>query len=118
MGYSISGLACRGLTAQAACQRLGLTEASRTAEYACAKFTAHELPGGWHLIVADRCDHTMIGAPSLTVLYAGCEVVACSNLRPRAESGGTGAADERGVGQAAIRQGAGAATTRACHPAS
>lgn len=78
MGYSISWLACRGLTAQAAYQRLGLTETARRAEYARAKFTAHTLPDGWHLIVADRCDHKMIRAPSLAVLSADCNVLACS----------------------------------------
>lgn len=78
MGYSISWLACRGLAAPVACQRLGLTETTRTAEYARAKFTAHALPDGWHLIVADRCDHTMIRPASLATLSVGCEVVACS----------------------------------------
>lgn len=78
MGYSISWLACRGLTAQAAYQRLALTETTRTAEYARAELTAHGLPYGWRLIVADRCDHTMIHAPSLAELSVGCEVVACS----------------------------------------
>lgn len=78
MGYSISWLACRGLAASTAYRRLGLTETARTAEYACAKFTAHELPDGWHLIVAGRCDHTMVRAPSLATLSVGGEVVACS----------------------------------------
>lgn len=78
MGFSISWLACRGLTAQAACERLGLTETTRTAEYARAKFTAQSLPDGWQLIVADRCDHTMIRAPSLATLSVECEAVACS----------------------------------------
>ena len=78
MGYSISWLAFRGLTAQAAYQRLALTETTRRAEYARAKFTAHGLPDGWHLIVADRCDHTMVRPPSLASLSVGCEVVACS----------------------------------------
>lgn len=78
MGFSISWLSYRGPAAQAAYQRLGLTETTRSAEYARAKFTAHELPNGWQLIVADRCDHTMIRAPSLATLSADCEVVACS----------------------------------------
>jgi hypothetical protein len=78
MGYSISWLAYRGLAPQIAYRRLGLTETARTAEYARAKFTAHGLPHGWHLIVADRCDHTMVRAPSLAALSVGCEVVACS----------------------------------------
>ena len=78
MGYSISWLACRGLTAQTALKRLGLTETTRTAECARAKFSAQSLPGEWHPIVANRCDHTMIRAPSLANLSVECEVVACS----------------------------------------
>ncbi len=78
MGYSISWLSCRGLTTHAAFARLGLVETDRSTEYARAKFTAQGLPDGWQLIVADRCDHTMVRAPSLATLSVDCEVVACS----------------------------------------
>jgi hypothetical protein len=36
------------------------------------------LPGGWVLVAADRCDHRILSPENLASLSAGCEAVACA----------------------------------------
>lgn len=78
MGYSISWLACRGLPLDAVLERLSLTATGRHDAYARAMVSAAPLDDASTLLVANRCGHAIIKAPSLARLSAGCELVACA----------------------------------------
>jgi hypothetical protein len=78
MGYSLSWLAFRGVSPEAAMQRLHLTDTGQTVEYASAPVAGQALPDGWHLVVATRCDHPLVSPEALRLLSEGSEVVACS----------------------------------------
>lgn len=78
MGYSISWLACRGLPFEGVTSRLSLSTTDRHDEFARAIVSAQALDNGWHLLVANRCNHNIIKTPSLAALSVGCEVIACA----------------------------------------
>jgi len=68
MGYSLSWLAFRGVSPEAAMQRLHLTDTGQTVEYASAPVAGQALPDGWHLVVATRCDHPLVSPEALRLL--------------------------------------------------
>lgn len=78
MGYSLSWLACRGLPFEAVTSRLSLRATDRHDAFSRAAISAQTLGDAWHLVIAHRCNHRIITAPSLAALSAGAEVVACA----------------------------------------
>lgn len=78
MGFSISWLAVRGKPAAEIPALLSLTPTGRHEEIPESPYSAAALPGGWSLLVFDRCEHAFLGKDSLRRLSAGCEVVAAS----------------------------------------
>lgn len=78
MGYSVSWLACRGLPFETVTSRLSLRATGRQGECLRTMVSAQTLGNAWHLVIANRCDHRIIEAPSLAALSVGCDVVACA----------------------------------------
>ncbi len=78
MGFAISWLAVKGKTPEALARELGLAPSGEAAEIGEATFTGGALPGGWFLLVMNRCEHEFVAATSLALLSRDCEVVACS----------------------------------------
>lgn len=78
MGYSLSWLAAEGLPLEALLGSLGLELTGESPHYVDRPLTGCSLPGGWSIIVADRCDHRIIGVAELASLSQVCDVVACS----------------------------------------
>jgi len=78
MGYAISWLACRGLAFESVVARLGLRTTGRQNEFARERVSSQALDDGWILVVANRCNHAIVKAPSLAAVSEGCELVACN----------------------------------------
>jgi len=78
MGYSISWLAVREKDADSLLQRLGLAPTSEMTMFGKSLFTGRTLPGGWLVLVINRCDHKFVKPGSLTSVSQQCEVIACS----------------------------------------
>jgi hypothetical protein len=78
MGFSISWLAVRRKTPDVVLHELGLFRTGQLADYPNYPMVGRTLPNSWFLLVADRCDHELVGRNTLVRLSAGCEVVACS----------------------------------------
>ncbi|MBK7900717.1 MAG: hypothetical protein KA603_01160 [Azonexus sp.] len=78
MGFSISWLACRGPSFEVVATRLGFTPSGKQAAFLRAPLAGRTLPGGWHLLVAKRCDALLVKAGALASLSTDCTVVACS----------------------------------------
>lgn len=78
MGYAISWLACRGLPFETVLSRLALRATGRHDDFARAMISTQRLDDSWTLVVANRCDHSIVKASSLTALSEGCELIACN----------------------------------------
>lgn len=78
VGVSIAWLGARGIPYDAVVERLGLVPTGEFADYAEHAVSARQIPDGWSLVVARRCDHRIIAEQQLSKLAVDCEVVACS----------------------------------------
>lgn len=78
MGSSLAWNATRGIPADDALQRQGLSATNRRADYTESAISSMPLDDGWLLVVARGCDHRIIGESNLSKLSLGCEVIACS----------------------------------------
>lgn len=78
MGQSLSWLAFKGPALEAGLERLGLAPTASVGEWMRKSLTGHALPGGWHLVLAPRCDHAIVSPASLERLSLQAEVIACS----------------------------------------
>lgn len=78
MGDSLSFVALRCEDAGPALAALQLERTGESCEFARKPMTSCALPRGWYLVVANRCDHRMLGAEVLRPLSEKYEVVAWS----------------------------------------
>jgi hypothetical protein len=78
MGYSIAWLAVQGKPLESLLAELGLRPTGRAGEFADHPMVGAAIEGGWHLLVAQGCDHRMISDRVLMTLSRGCRVIACS----------------------------------------
>jgi hypothetical protein len=78
MGYSLSWLALEDADGVVAAECLGLEQTSERSEPGEAPLVGAALPGGWYLVVADRCDHLLVSDPVVRVASRDRAVVAVS----------------------------------------
>jgi len=76
MGFSVSWLAVHGKSADQVRQQLGLQQTGQREEIPESPVLAADLPTGWYLVFANRCDYAENAG--LRRLSLDCEVVACS----------------------------------------
>jgi hypothetical protein len=77
MGYALSWLATSA-PAQTTRDLLGLRPTGAQATLPTVPFAGAALSNGWYLVVAGTCDASLIAAPTLALLSAQAEVVACA----------------------------------------
>jgi hypothetical protein len=77
MGHSLSWLAFKGPDVEAGLKCIGLSTTGGVGEWGRKAVTGHSLPGGWHLVIAPRCDHPLVSETSLAALSRRAEVIAC-----------------------------------------
>ncbi len=78
MGISLSWVAVEALPVDEALLRLSLVSTSNERAYPFKGITSHSLPNDWLLIAAERCDHRIANAVSMSSLSKGCRAVACA----------------------------------------
>lgn len=78
MGVSLAWVAVEGLPTSEVLARLALTRNGKTRPYPNEGIAGHDLPRGWYLVGAARCDHRIIHAASMLAVSRGCRAVACS----------------------------------------
>ena len=76
MGYSLSWLAVRGKDAATVRNALGLRDTGEREEIPDSPLLGADLPGGWYLVFANRCDFA--DSAPLAKLSSAADVVTCS----------------------------------------
>lgn len=78
MGYSISWLACKDKAPEAVRQELGCVGTGESGKYGKFGHVGGNLPSGWYLLVANRCEAPLISDGVVSQISLGCSAIACS----------------------------------------
>ena len=78
MGISLTWVAVEALPADEALLRLSLVKTAKDCVYPFKGVASHILPNDWFLVAAQRCDHRIANAESMSALSKGCRAVACA----------------------------------------
>jgi len=78
MSYSISWLACRSETAADVRRAIGCEATGELGSYPAHPLVGRTLPGGWHVLIANRCDHKLTSHQVLGLTSKISDVTSCN----------------------------------------
>ena len=78
MGVSLSWIAVEALPDEQVLDRLAMTRTTKRSAYPFKSVACSNLPSGWFLVAAWRCDHRIVTRASMSALSRGCQAISCS----------------------------------------